>query len=566
MQWLEWLFDSRSYMPHGHCYLWQPETLWLNVGGDVLIAASYFTIPLILYVFVRHRRHEIPYWWIPLQFAAFILLCGATHAFDIFTVWNAEYRMEGALKVLTGFVSASTAVALLRVMPGAMQLQTPTQLQREVEQRTEELARANDRLREEILSRQRAEHERARLLESEQAARAESDRANRSKDEFLAMLSHELRTPLSPILSWAQILRSEAQGDEHVSRGAAIIERNARTQVQLISDLLDMSRITAGKLRLDVQPVDLPQVVDAALETVRPSADARGIRIRCILEPLEEPVLGDPGRLQQVVWNLLSNAIKFTAKGGHVDVTLARANSHVELTVSDSGRGIEPDLLPYVFQRFQQGDSSAPRAHGGLGLGLAIVKELVELHGGQVRAASEGAGRGASFVVELPLVAVRSHDAGDRVHPRADALGNLVIDLPRLDGLHVLVIDDQRDAADGIALVLENAGAAVTIATSADEGLAAFAQRIPDVVVSDIGMPHRDGYEFIRAVRARHGRVPAAALTAFARSEDRTRALLAGYDAHIAKPVEVRELLATVAALADRRVATSSGAPDGTEP
>ena len=344
---LDWLFDTRNYMPHGHCYLWQTDTLWLNVGGDLLIGASYFAIPVILYLFVRERRDELPFWWIPLLFAAFILLCGATHFFDILTVWNPEYRVEGALKVVTGFVSAATAVALLRVMPSAMRLQTPIQLQREVEQRTQQLAVANERLREEVAWRQEVEDERARLLASEQEARAESDRANRSKDEFLALLSHELRTPLGTIMSWAHILGNEPHRADSVTRGAAIIDRSARAQVQLISDLLDMSRITAGKLRLDVQPVELAQVIEAALEIVRPAAEAKEIRIQKILEPLGAPVLGDPGRLQQVLWNLLSNAIKFTPKGGRVQVSLARVNFHVELTIPTTpGAGSRPSSCP----------------------------------------------------------------------------------------------------------------------------------------------------------------------------------------------------------------------------
>jgi signal transduction histidine kinase len=541
----EWLLDTRNYMPHGHCYLWQTDTLWLNVGGDLLIGASYYAIPLILYLFVRERRHELPFWWIPLLFAAFILLCGGTHFFDVYTVWNPQYRIEGALKVTTGIVSAVTAVALLRVMPAAMRLQTPTQLQHEVQERTAALALANERLRAE-------EDQRARLLASEQAAREEAERANRSKDEFLAMLSHELRTPLGTIMSWSHILASEPHRADSVTRAAAIIDRSARAQVQLISDLLDMSRISAGKLRLDVQPVELSQLVDAAIETVRPAAEAKGIRIQKILEPLGEPLLGDPGRLQQVLWNLLSNAIKFTPKGGRVQVTLARVNSHVELTVRDSGQGIAPDVLPYVFQRFRQGDSSSAREHGGLGLGLAIVKELVELHGGGVTAASDGVGHGATFRIELPLAAVRETAPGERAHPRAMSLEGIAADLPQLGGIRVLLVDDQPDAAEAVAHVLTSAGASVTIATSAEEALAALERELPHVIFSDIGMPHRDGYDLIRAVRARWERIPAAALTAFARAEDRTAALLAGYDAHLAKPVEVRELLATVLALSAR--------------
>jgi PAS domain S-box-containing protein len=410
-----------------------------------------------------------------------------------------------------------------------------------------------------ITPRKLIEQERDRLLESERAARGDAERASRMKDEFLATLSHELRTPLNAILGYAQLLRTGVMGQAELADGLEVIERNARAQTQIIEDLLDMSRIISGKVRLDVQPVNLVDVIEAAVRTVAPAADARGIRMQKILDPLAGPVSGDPNRLQQVFWNLLSNAIKFTPKGGRVQVVLQRVNSHVEVTVSDSGVGIKPEFLPYVFDRFRQADATAARRYGGLGLGLAIVKSLVELHGGSVRAASPGEGRGATFVVHLPL-SLLSHDH-DSDHPGAKAVrrpGSPAEQFhANLADVSILVVDDERDARELVRRLLVECDARVLTAASADEALPLLsADHRPDVLISDIGMPGVDGYEFIRRVRAlgpdRGGAVPAVALTAFARSEDRTRAILAGYQMHVAKPVEPAELVAVVASLAGR--------------
>jgi CheY-like chemotaxis protein len=317
--------------------------------------------------------------------------------------------------------------------------------------------------------------------------------------------------------------------------------------------LLDISRITSGKLRLDVQRVELPVVIDAALEAVRPAADAKGVRVQTVIEPLVEHVHGDPSRLQQIIWNLVSNAVKFTPKGGRVQVVLARVNSHVEIRVSDTGEGIDAKFLPHLFRRFTQADASASREHMGLGLGLALVKQLTELHGGRVAASSGGRGTGATFVVELPLAIIHARDAETRVHPRTFA--QPVIDAPRLDGLRVLIVDDENDALEMTRHVLEHYGASVATAASADAALAALAAQRFDVVLSDIGMPRKDGFQFIAEARRAGHRVPAAALTAFARSEDRTRALMSGYQAHVAKPVEPAELVATIVSLAARGAA-----------
>ncbi|MGI8997822.1 MAG: PAS domain S-box protein [Pyrinomonadaceae bacterium] len=402
----------------------------------------------------------------------------------------------------------------------------------------------------------RAGEERERLLAAEQTARAEAEQANRLKDEFLATVSHELRTPLTAILGWARMLQDNRLDASVIKSALNTIERNAQAQQQLIEDLMDVSRIITGKLRLNVRPVELVVVINSAIEAVRPAAEAKGIRLQPVLDPIASAVSGDPDRLQQIVWNLLSNAIKFTPKGGRVQVRLERINSHVEIVVSDTGQGICDEFLPYVFERFRQADASTTRKHGGLGLGLAIVRQLVEMHGGTVSVASGGEGRGATFTVKLPLMIVH-HEPGDekRRHPQAEE-GIKIECPPELDGVRVLVVDDEPDARQLLTVVLERCGAKILTAASATEALRLLAEVRPDVLLSDIGMPGEDGYSLIRKVRAlpaeQGGRTPAAALTAYASAEDRKRVLLAGFQLHIPKPVEPTELITVVASLAGR--------------
>jgi signal transduction histidine kinase/DNA-binding response OmpR family regulator len=406
--------------------------------------------------------------------------------------------------------------------------------------------------------------ERERLLASERAARGESERASRLKDDFLATLSHELRTPLNAILGWAQLLRSRPSDMKQIGDGLETIERNARAQAQIVDDLLEMSRIISGKLRLEVQPVDLASTVESSIRTVRPAADAKSIRLQPILDPRAGPISGDPARIEQILWNLLSNAIKFTPKYGQVQVVLARVNSHVELTVSDTGIGIQPDFLPFLFDRFRQADASTTRQHRGIGLGLSIVKSLVEMHGGTVSASSEGSGHGATFVVKLPLTIVRSDVETQvaRLHPTSTRFAPAADQVPRLTGLRILVVDDEPDARELLKRILSDYEGTVEVAASAAEALNAIAKQPPDVLVSDIGMPDVDGYELLRAVRRlpreRGGQTPAVALTAFARSEDRQRALLSGYQSHIAKPVQAAELITVIASVAGRLRSASS--------
>jgi signal transduction histidine kinase/CheY-like chemotaxis protein len=409
----------------------------------------------------------------------------------------------------------------------------------------------------EILDRKKAERERDELLVRAHAARLEAERHSRMKDEFLATLSHELRTPLNAIMGWTHIMQQRGGTlPADVQRAVDVIDRNARSQSRLIEDLLDISHIISGKVRLDVQRVHLASVIEAAVEAVRPAADARNIRLQQTLDPLAAPIKGDPNRLQQVVWNLLSNAIKFTPKGGRIQVVLERVNSHLEIAVSDSGIGIDPDFLPHVFDRFRQQESGTTRRVGGLGLGLAIVKELVALHGGEVRAKSPGPGQGASFLITLPLPAVHSAEEPARTHPRAEVEESGPCANTSLAGVRVLVVDDDADGRELVRALLENCEATVTAAGSAAEALAHLQSSPPDVLVTDIGMPTMDGYDLLRQVRQlppdQGGKVPAIALTAFARSSDRTRALLAGFQIHLAKPIDALELIAAVASLSGR--------------
>jgi PAS domain S-box-containing protein len=409
-----------------------------------------------------------------------------------------------------------------------------------------------------------ANAERQRLLESERAARSEAERANRMKDEFLATLSHELRTPLNAVLGWATTLRVGSFRTRDLTQGLEAIERNARVQAQIIDDLLDMSRIISGKLHLNIQRFDLPTIVAEAVEAVRSAAAAKGVRLETVIDSLDAPFSGDPNRLQQVFWNLLNNAIKFTPKGGRVQVLLGRVDSSVEISIVDTGEGISPDFLPYIFNRFEQADASTTRRHGGLGLGLAIVKHLVGLHRGEVRAKSDGVGKGATFIVSLPLMAVHPlRLESGREHPESKSQDSpFPLEVPLKD-VNVLVIDDEPDTCNFLKLLLKSDGASVYLAQSADEGMEQLITKPVDVLICDIGMPGVDGYRLIRRVRTlddpQKSGVAAVALTAYARSEDRREAIRAGFQNHLPKPVEPAELLEVVHSLATPRSAPRRG-------
>ena len=409
-----------------------------------------------------------------------------------------------------------------------------------------ENARLHQRLQREL-------EDRRESLTREHTARAEAETANRMKDEFLATVSHELRTPLNAILGWSHILRWGKPDESTVARGVEVIERNAQTQAQLIEDILDASRVITGSLRLNRGPVDLATVINAAADSVRLGAEGKGIQLAVILDPAARHIQGDASRLQQVVWNLLSNAIKFTASGGRVEVRLHRVDGQAQIKVTDTGEGVAAEFLPFIFDRFRQADSTITRRHGGLGLGLAIVRNLVELHEGSVQAESAGEGYGASFIVRLPLA--ERIDGARAGGPAAN--GNA----PALRGAQILVVDDDQDALDMLAVVLTEAGAAVRTAASAAEALALLRWIRPDVLVSDLAMPDEDGYSLIRNLRAierESGReTPAVALTAYVRVQDRARAEAAGFNVFVEKPVDPEELIAVLAGIADSRAGKS---------
>jgi PAS domain S-box-containing protein len=408
----------------------------------------------------------------------------------------------------------------------------------------------------EITQRKKIEEERERLLRQEKAARAEAEAANRMKDEFLATISHELRTPLTSILGWARMLTSGSLSESQERHAVDVIAQSAQAQARLIDDILDVSRIITGRLKLEAQPVEIERVFQEAVDVIRPSAEAKRITLRTVIDTEGAMVLGDASRLQQAIWNLLSNAVKFTNEGGRIEARLARDDGRIEISVTDTGIGIEPQFLPHVFERFRQADSAPTRRYSGLGLGLAIVRHIVEMHGGSVSASSPGKGQGATFKINLPLAAtspllrqVSRQPESEVKKVEKKALG----ESQRLDGVRVLVAEDNPDTLEMIRFILDESGAEVMTAESADEALKALERFKPDVLVSDIAMPGKDGYDLIREVRSREpergGKIPAVAITAYARAEDRMRALASGFQIHVAKPVDPNELIAVVASL-----------------
>ena len=409
---------------------------------------------------------------------------------------------------------------------------------------------------------EQVEQDREALLASEQASRREAEAANRAKDVFLATLSHEMRTPLNAVVGWVSILQHQDAGARHVQEGLKVIERNTRAQVQLIDDLLDVSRIVSGKLRMNLEPCELAEVINAGVDATRTAAEARGIVLKVAVDCPKTDAVCDRARMQQVVWNLVSNAVKFTPKGGRVNVTLSRANSSYQIQVADTGRGIGPDVLPYVFDRFRQADSSMRRQTAGLGLGLSIVKYIVEAHGGNIDATSPGEDKGSMFTVLLPVAAVRTGEVEDeRITGNSasdeptDAEGRAARPPVRLDGVQVLVVDDEPDARRVLALVLERVGAVVATADGARAAIDALPTAHPDVLISDLGMPEQDGLHLIRQLRSTgHSAtdLPAIALTAFVQRDDARLALSAGFQVHLPKPVDPHELTSAIARLARR--------------
>ncbi|MHC5933279.1 hybrid sensor histidine kinase/response regulator [Nostoc sp.] len=701
-------FTSGSFIPHGHCYLWQTNLVWLHILSDAFIALAYYSIPATLFYFVR-KRQDLPFDWIFLLFSAFIVACGTAHLIEIWTLWHPTYWLSGFVKAITAIISVITAVNLVFLVPQALALPSPAQLEQTNQElqiqiaerlrieeelrkyqnhleemvavRTNEITKTNEQLQQEILERQRileilrqseeryrylaeaipqlvwttdangesdyfnqnwcdytgltleqslgsgwlaALHpddvqsadevwsnavknttiynneyrfkrafdgsyrwqlarglplkdeqgfvvkwfgtctdiheqkqileERAHLLELEQVARAKAETANRIKDEFLAVLSHELRTPLNAILGWSKLLQTRPLGQAKTSEALATIERNATLQVQLIEDLLDISRILQGKLTLNITKINLESTVLCALETMHLAAETKLIEVNTAFAPDVRQVMGDWTRLQQVVWNLVSNAIKFTPKGGKVEVRLEQANDYAQIIVSDTGKGISAEFLPYVFDYFRQADSTSTRSFGGLGLGLAIVRNIIEMHGGIVKAESEGESKGAIFTVSLPLLPDESPSLTDEQNYPAFLATNSLL----LTGLRVLVVEDDDDSRDFITFVLEQDGAFVIAVSSAFEALQTLAEVKLDVLVSDIGMPDMDGYMLIHQVRTwtpeQGGEIPAIALTAFARNDDQQEALKAGFQLHLSKPLNPEQLIAAIVQLLETKV------------
>lgn len=697
------LFSSGSFIPHGHCYLWQRNLVWLHLLSDGLITVAYYSIPTTLFYFVRKRR-DLPFDWIFLLFSGFIIACGTTHLMAIWTLWHPTYWLSGLVKAATATISVLTAIELVPLVPKALALPSPAQLEQAnaelqtqiterlrvedelrkyqnhleelVTLRTNEITKTNEQLQQEIAERQRIlevlrqseeryrylaeaipqlvwttnaegkcdyfnqnwcnytgltldqslgsgwiaalhpedveratkvwsdavstgtiyeieyrfkyagdgsyrwllarglplkdhqEHvvkwfgtctdiheqkqilqQRAQLLELEQAARTKAETANQIKDQFLAVLSHELRTPLNAILGWSKLLQTRQFDATKTSQALATIERNATLQVQLIEDLLDISKILQGKLALEITQIKLENVVLSALETMRLAAESKLIQVTPIFEQNVGQVLGDSARLQQVIWNLLSNAVKFTPKEGKVEVRVSQVNDSAQIVVSDTGKGISADFLPFVFDYFRQADSSSTRTFGGLGLGLAIVRNIVEMHGGTVKAESPGEGQGATFTIQLPVIPDENLNMNnEQNHNSFGEMQSLC-----LTGMQILVVDDDPDSRDFITFVLEDDGAEVISLPSAFDALQTLKQIKPHVLVSDISMPEMDGYMLIHEVRnltpEQGGNIPAIALTAFASHNDQQKALKAGFQKHLAKPFNPEELVAAIVSL-----------------
>ncbi|HMC77525.1 MAG TPA: response regulator [Vicinamibacterales bacterium] len=483
------------------------------------------------------------------------------HVFKGYSVGAVDYLFkpfvpEVLLSKVAIFVELYNSRQVLKAQADALHLAYGEMEQRVLE-RTNELATANRALLAEIVERRRAEDERALLFEREQAARLEAESMNRMKDEFLGTLSHELRTPLNAILGWTHLLEIGKRDEASIARAARVIKSNAQAQAQLVADILDVSRIISGKLSLYIAPVDLRAVIESTLETLQPAADAKGISIETAWTAAGDTLLADQDRLRQVMWNLLSNAIKFTPAGGHVSVTLEGSAQELRIVVSDNGQGIEPAFLPHVFDRFTQADSSIGRTHGGLGLGMAIVRHLLELHGGRIAVSSPGKDQGATFTVTLPVRA----SIGDVTAPHVDLrVASREPDpgpLPSLVGISVLIVDDEADAREVLMLVLLEQGAEVRAVSSAAEGRRALRKHLPDVLVSDVGMPGEDGHAFLRRLRAQKveegSQIPAVALTAYATAGDSAKAVAAGFDRHVTKPIVPAEIVRVVASLAERR-------------
>jgi len=537
-----WLFSSQSFMPHGMCYLWQPATLWLNVASDGLIAAAYYAIPVSLYYLVHERRREVPFPGIILMFAAFIVLCGTTHLMEIWTVWHPDYRLAGAVKGITGVVSVATMFALFKVIPHAMQLRSPAQLQQEVQARTAELAKLNETLLAQVDARDRAE---AQLRDRDQR-----------KDEFLATLAHELRNPLAPIRHAVKILGETAATADQQRWGREVIDRQAHRMALLLDDLLEVSRITRGQLVLKKQRVTLSALVATAVETVRPLVDSKELMLTVSQPPERLDLEADPLRLSQALSNLLTNAAKFTPRGGRINLSVSKSSSNVVIVVRDTGIGFEPTVAPHLFDLFTQAHAGTEGAEGGLGIGLSLVKGLIHLHGGTVSAESGGRGLGAEFKITLPGTLILAI-------PAATIAASNDLERPITERrARILIADDNSDAADSLGMLLELAGHDVKVAYSGNAALASGASYKPDVVILDIGMPDMSGHDVARLGRRESWGKSAyfVALTGWGQTADKERAAAAGFDHHLTKPIDADVLSALLdAILLEKRTVAPAG-------
>lgn len=574
-----------QYMPHGSCYLWQSNLIWLHVLSDGLTAIAYYSIPITLLYFVR-RRQDLPFDWVFLLFGAFIVACGTTHMMEIWTLWRPDYWASGYIKAITAAVSLYTAIQLVPLVPKALALPSPAQLEtanqalrQEVEARQQaeaEVRKINNELEFRIAGRtqelEQANRIQRELLNRERQARKDAEQANRIKDEFVTTLSHELRTPLNAIAGWTQLIQRRDCSSDMLNKGISVIERNAQSLTHMIEDILDMSRIVRGQVQMSIQPVDLCSIVETAVDSVTPAANARNIAIH-LHSANNSFIQGDAQRLQQVVWNLLSNAVKFTPSGGQVDVFLTADDQHVQIKVTDTGQGIDASFLPHVFEHFRQADGSITRSSSGLGLGLAIVRHLVELHGGTITADSPGLNQGSTFTINLPYISALNlfdqsvqqaahhqgangtnhqlvaewgqHANSASVSPIPAATNGTATASADLSHLSLLLVEDDNSSREFLAFTLEVYGAQVQTAASVQEAIQLLESTVPDAIVSDIAMPEQDGYVLIRHLQNQPhlAHLPVVAVTAYAGQDEQEKIRQAGFYCCLSKPVHVDQLV-----------------------
>jgi signal transduction histidine kinase/CheY-like chemotaxis protein len=532
------LLEYEPFMSHGNCYMWRPNLIALHVISDSLITIAYFTIPFTLLRLVRKRK-DLPFHWIFLAFGVFIVACGLTHLMEIWTVWRPVYWLSGAVKAVTAMASIVTAVALVKLVPVILMIPGVDDLKiakEELEREVAERKQTQTRLQQARDDLERRVEERTTDLAG---VNAELQRANTLKDQFLAMLSHELRTPLTALYGWIYMLRNDDVDEKTRTRALEVMDRNIKVQTRLVDDLLNVSRIITGKLTIEPAWVDPVRILDTSIESIQTAAGAKAIRIEKRIGPNVGPIYADPARLQQVLWNLLTNAVKFVPRSGQITLMLSRSGSWIEMTVTDNGKGIEPEFLPRVFERFSQADVSTTRTHGGLGLGLSIARYLVELHGGTIEASSAGRDQGATFIIRLPVPPFPSEKV---VTPSGERLA--------IVGVRVMVVEDDVDTRNMIVEALERHGASVLQASSGTEALTAITENNPDILISDIGMPEMDGYDLLTRIRVAElglQNLPAIALSAYASVEDKEKARHAGFTAHLSKPVSVADLVYCIA-------------------